>query len=183
MFEETFLTSDLHFWHKNVIDFCNRPWANVEDMNHGLITLWNSVVGKRDRVLILGDMFFCGSQKIKEIMPQLNGYKELYLGNHDWGKIKAPRAAEFGFSNVLTSGRIETQDVTFNLSHFPYTGDHMEEERFKEHRLPDDGNWLLHGHVHTLWKVRGKQINVGVDVWNWKPVHLDELIKLAKENS
>lgn len=49
-------------------------------------------------------------------------------------------------------------------------GDHMAEERFMEHRPKNEGNWLLHGHVHSAWKVKDKQINVGVDVWDYKPI-------------
>ena len=54
--------------------------------------------------------------------------------------------------------------------HFPYEGDSHDEDRFTRWRPVDDGAWLLHGHVHTSWQVNGRQINVGVDVWDYAPV-------------
>lgn len=165
-----FFTSDLHFYHKNVIEFCKRPWLDNLAMNQGLIENWNRTVGVDDEIFILGDMFFCGTNRAKEIMQRLNGKKFLILGNHDWNVVKKPRAKEFGFEWVLEQFcvRIAGKDVIMN--HFPYSGDHMEEDRFLDKRPIDAGMWLLHGHVHSEWKVRGRQINVGVDVWDWRPV-------------
>jgi len=174
-----FFTSDLHFWHKNVIQFCNRPWSTVEEMNAGLIEIWNQTVTQNDDVFIIGDMFFCGTAKLKEIMSQLNGNKYLIQGNHDWGVVKIHRAEEFGFKWVQRNQhciRIGHEDVY--LCHFPYDEDHTAEVRYKEMRPVDIGNWLLHGHVHCAWKVRGRQINVGVDVWDWRPVSEVEIQKI-----
>lgn len=179
VYSQMWFTSDLHFWHKNVITFCKRPWATVEEMNEGLIANWNSVVGPNDLVMCLGDMFFCGTTKAKEIMSRLNGTKQLLRGNHDWNVVKPHRAAEFGF-DVVTDGTIpgELAGRSIIMSHFPYREDHTEEVRFLEKRPVDTGLWLLHGHVHSAWKVRDRQINVGVDVWDWKPVHMNQLIEI-----
>lgn len=163
-------TADLHFNHSNVIEFCNRPWKTVDEMNDGLIKRWNQFVKDGDTVYILGDMFFCGIIKMKEIMPTLMGKKILILGNHDWKKVKKHRAQELGFEWVADEHCVRIAGVDVLMSHFPYRGDHMGEERFKECRPKDFGNWLMHGHVHNLWTVRDKMINVGVDVWNWCPV-------------
>lgn len=38
--------------------------------------------------------------------------------------------------------------------------------------------WLLHGHVHDQWQVNGRQINVGVDVWDYRPVEVGRLAEL-----
>jgi calcineurin-like phosphoesterase family protein len=64
------------------------------------------------------------------------------------------------------------------MCHLPYEGDHVGDERYARFRLRDEGLWLLHGHVHDAWKVRGCQINVGVDVWGWRPVNLEEIHKI-----
>ena len=55
-------------------------------------------------------------------------------------------------------------------SHFPYRGDSREHERYPDHRAVDNGAVLLHGHVHERWKVRDRQVNVGVDVWDFRPI-------------
>ena len=40
------------FWlgHKNIIEYCNRPFANIEDMNKQLIERWNETVDWDDTV-------------------------------------------------------------------------------------------------------------------------------------
>ena len=52
-----FVTSDTHFSHVNIIKYCNRPYASVEEMNNALIDNWNSVV-KNDDLVILSFYFF-----------------------------------------------------------------------------------------------------------------------------
>lgn len=52
---KVYFTSDTHFYHSNIIDFCKRPFKNVEDMNETLIENWNRVVGQDDIVFHLGD--------------------------------------------------------------------------------------------------------------------------------
>jgi calcineurin-like phosphoesterase family protein len=179
-----FFTSDLHFGHKNVIEFCNRPFKDVEEMDAELIRRWNVVVKENDEIFILGDMFFCGKIRAKEILNQLNGKKNLIMGNHDWGKLKKHRAEEFGLNMIVDSLCIRLAGKDVKLSHFPYkgSGDHMDgedgKERFSEYRYQDEGGWLLHGHVHDEWLLRGKQINVGVDVWSYAPVSEYELIEI-----
>ena len=48
-------TSDLHFGHKNVIEFDHRPFHDVNEMDHLMIESWNSRVQPDDTVYILGD--------------------------------------------------------------------------------------------------------------------------------
>ena len=52
-----FYISDLHFGHKNILGFDNRPFVDIEQMNNELIRRWNSVVSDGDVVYVLGDMF------------------------------------------------------------------------------------------------------------------------------
>ena len=51
-------TSDLHFGHKNVIEFDHRPFNNVDEMDHFMIESWNSKVQPNDTVYILGDFSY-----------------------------------------------------------------------------------------------------------------------------
>ncbi len=178
-----FFTSDLHFHHTNVIQFCNRPWHDVEAMNQGLIDAWNAKVTDADEIYVIGDMFFCGTIKAKKILAKLRGQKHLIMGNHDWGKIKKHRAEEFGFKFIVDQFclRIAGQDVILN--HFPYEGDHTEEVRFKDKRPTDVGGWLLHGHVHSAWRIKGKQINVGVDVWDYLPVNERDIERIILDST
>ena len=80
--QRIWLTSDLHFGHKNILKFCKRPWDTVEEMDEGLIQNWNRVVGKDDLVFDLGDFAFASNSKWKDLLSQLNGHHYFILGNH-----------------------------------------------------------------------------------------------------
>ena len=82
--ENLFFTSDLHFYHKNIISYCNRPFGNVEYMNKRLIEEWNKTVPENGTVFMLGDFCFSESkQKWDEIVNQLRGRIYHIRGNHD----------------------------------------------------------------------------------------------------
>ena len=113
-----FLIGDCHFGHRNIIKYCNRPFANVEEMTEGLIKNWNSVVGKNDIVYVVGDFALCGKQKIIEIGNRLNGRKRLILGNHDGASIVTYREAGFEF---IYNHSIVLDDF-YIVSHIPMVG-------------------------------------------------------------
>lgn len=82
---DTFVCSDHHFGHKNILEFePGRATAmridGHEDHTEWLIELHNQTVGPEDTVLFIGDLAFNG---VPEILPRLNGKKYLILGNHD----------------------------------------------------------------------------------------------------
>ncbi|MBQ4059987.1 MAG: metallophosphoesterase, partial [Lachnospiraceae bacterium] len=81
--DKVFFTSDTHFYHSNIINFCGRPFKNVEVMNETLIANWNSVVGPDDIVFHLGDFCLGGSAEWTNILNRLNGKIYLIVGNHD----------------------------------------------------------------------------------------------------
>lgn len=167
-----FYTSDTHFGHAAVIDFCNRPFKDVEDMNEELIRRWNVLVKPGDTVFHLGDFSFMGSIKTKEVVSRLNGKIVLIQGNHD----KKPHRF---FSEVWQSFSDVIDGENVRMSHYPYAGTDCNDVRdFSDRQLRDNGEWLLHGHVHCLWRVNGRQINVGVDRWSYAPVSEREIIEI-----
>lgn len=174
---ETWFTSDQHFWHKRICEYSNRPFSSVEEMNEALIERHNLVVKPNDRVFHLGDVGFCNSTKLAEIVRRLNGKKYLVLGNHDLSQSAMLRA---GFS--IVSKEIQTRfaenEAPWLLSHYPYTADERHGSKYQDLCPQDNGLWLLHGHVHELWKQKGRQINVGVDVWDYSPVHITAIRNL-----
>lgn len=183
---EIWFTSDTHFHHKNVIAYCNRPFVSIEHMNEALITNWNAYVKPDDLIYILGDFCFGGVSKIKAINERLNGKKWLIRGNHDDERV-LKRGGELGFFCVTDSCREgfrwATNGIDLTMSHYPYEGDSSEIDRYVERRPIDYGRWLLHGHVHNTWKIKDRMINVGCDVWDYKPIHLDQVLIKIQENS
>jgi calcineurin-like phosphoesterase family protein len=166
-------TSDTHFGHKNVIEYCARPFKDVEEMNEELIRRWNVCVKNTDTVWHLGDFSFLGSIATKAILSRLNGKIILVRGNHD------AKPWRF-FERVESWQMIVLQDEVVNLCHYPYRGYSHDERDFFTRQLEDKGVPLLHGHVHKEWKIKGRMINVGVDQWDYAPVSEDEIILIIK---
>lgn len=196
-------TSDLHFYHNNVIEICNRPYLNLDAMHEGIIREWNKRIRPREEVWIFGDFVFGGKQRIFEITSRLNGRKILVKGNHD--KNMASVYLECGFYDVVENEILHLiknkndpeNNITVLTSHFPYfpveqyfkrdgklqysfMGD-TEKVRYPHKRILDMGQWLVHGHVHSAWRVNGKQINVGWDIWK-APVSQEQIVKIIREN-
>ncbi|MGM0122863.1 hypothetical protein IGI37_000229 [Enterococcus sp. AZ194] len=57
-----YFIADTHFYHEAVLEFSQRPFKDIEEMNTQLIKNWNSVVrSPKDEVYILGDFVYKGS--------------------------------------------------------------------------------------------------------------------------
>jgi calcineurin-like phosphoesterase family protein len=182
----TWFTSDWHLGHKNILHFgTGRPFASIAEHDAELVRRHNALVDPDDEVWVLGDVAMGKIEESFALCAQMNGRKNLVCGNHDRPAMTSDlekRAKwaqryklEGGFSLVIPAeltqwelGLPSGQEVL--LSHYPYSGDSQETERYLDRRPVDSGGWLLHGHVHEAWRQRGKMINVGVDVWNYSPV-------------
>lgn len=162
-----FFTADTHFWHTNVIRYSDRPWKTVEEMNEGLIKLWNTRVGKSDRVFVLGDFSFGNRPKIKEIVPQLNGTKILVRGNHDG--YRSPFYVEAGFQSV--SPLPVFYEGKYLLSHQPIVP------------LPE-GIINIHGHLHNAVNPKfyaPRHICVSVEMTDYRPIGLKKILAMMEK--
>lgn len=135
-----YVCADLHFCHKNVLRYDNRPWDNADAMNEGLIARWNSVVTDNDMVYLLGDVGFCGHDKMKALVSRLNGYKVLIRGNHDRGR-SIEWWEEIGFDEVANSYVITVGDTAVHMMHEP-PGENEPFEMLPHH-------FYIYGHVHN----------------------------------
>lgn len=137
-----YFISDLHFGHKNILSFDNRPFVNVEKHDNYIIEQWNKTVGLDDDVYILGDISWYGSAKTVEIFKQLNGYKHLIKGNHD-SKILKNRELQSLFVEICDYKELSLEDGRgVVLCHYPIPC-------FKNHYY----NWIhLYGHVHNSFE-------------------------------
>lgn len=157
--DKVFFTSDTHFSHTNIIQFCQRPFKNADEKNEVIITNWNNVVRKDDIIFHLGDFCLGGSAEWSKILDRLNGKIYLILSNHDLKNIR-PRFIE-RFKHVALSMRIEIGKKKIYLSHYPYL---CFEGGYK------DDVWQLFGHVHT------RPSNTGIDAGRFQylyPTQLD----------
>jgi len=82
-----YFISDLHFDHKNILKYnaeFRSQWNTIEEMNEGLIKLWNETVSPQDEVYFLGDLTFkMKAQNYINILSRLNGKVHWIFGNHD----------------------------------------------------------------------------------------------------
>lgn len=164
-----------------------RPFTTLVEHDTTLIDNWNDRVKPTDEAWILGDVGFGSAQSILTKVGMLNGRKHLIAGNHDevwdgnWGGHHSQSMWMEYFESIHSFARFKVDNQThFMMSHFPHVGDHREQSRYDQYRLRGMGQWLVCGHVHDLWKINGRQINVGVDVWDFKPVHLDEITTIMR---
>lgn len=166
-----YFTSDTHYFHKNVLMYCKRPWDDVDAMNDGLIKNWNSKVTPADTVYMLGDVSFGDENKTESILSRLNGDIKLVFGNHDKVIRKSSKVMKrFSQTGDYMELRFKMKDGNENMicmSHFPMVVWN------KSHR----GSWMLHGHSHgTLtYPMKAKIIDVGVDPRGYFPISLKEV--------
>lgn len=166
---KTFLTADLHFDHQNIIKYCNRPFDNVFRMEEALIEGWNSVVRPQDIVYNLGDLSMKSAKHLEwyqNILRKLNGRHVLVLGNHDY--LKPFQYLECGIESVHTSLIIDN----IFLAHDPALAT----------AIPKDMRMFC-GHVHDTFRKLNytkNVLNVGVDIWNYKPIEWDQAIEWLK---
>lgn len=167
-----YLTSDTHFNHANIIGYCNRPWATVDDMNAGLVERWNSTVGPDDTVFHLGDFAMGLHDFAPAVFEQLNGEKHLIVGNHDSGKIKRMR-----WASVQKHHRELIGGKRLYMIHDPGRASVADVA---------PGTVVLHGHLHGMAQLHpftkhpeGRYIDVGVDCWDYRPVALAHVLRPA----
>ena len=136
---KVFFIADLHFGHKDVIAFDNRPFRNVEEMEEEMIRHWNAKVSKKDHVFVIGDMFGgVNTTHAGEIVHALNGRIHLIRGNHDpKGEVFESLFEEVALSKqIQVRVRGEKQRVVMRHRLLPVF------------RGSDEGVVQLYGHTH-----------------------------------
>ena len=163
---KTWMISDMHFGHGNIIRFCNRPFNNTREMHDAIINCWNKTVGKEDLVIILGDVAYPGASAdvTNYWLSRLNGKKFLIIGNHDsYGFINGCEAV------IRHAAILKYDDEEILLSHHPGTIER------------DTKQWCIHGHIHNIGYLidhERKNMNVSVEKINYTPISLKELLKM-----
>ncbi|MBO5435265.1 metallophosphoesterase [bacterium] len=162
-----YLTADLHFGHRNIMQYENRPFADVEEMDKILIHNWNKTVTNADTVYVLGDVSFYAKEKTTEIISKLNGKKILVLGNHDWDHSEQ-YWRDVGFDSAYKLQGILIEDWLWLCHHPP---------QYTMQIMP----WrVAYGHVHGSEMhntVTRQTVCVCVERWDYTPVSLDVIRK------
>ena len=159
-----YFISDTHFSHQNIIEYCNRPFNNIDEMNEHMIYKWNSVISKDDIVYHLGDFMLDKKDNLANIFNKLNGKIYLIKGNHDRKSTKYYE--EIGFKVLATKTKLEK--FKFILSHRPLS----------DAEIPN-GYINIHGHIHnkeldTMFD-KEKHKCVSVELINYTPIEINKL--------
>lgn len=160
---DIWIISDTHFGHENIIRYCDRPFKDAYEMDGVMIDRWNTTVKPQDHVYHLGDVTM-SQPGLHRVMPRLNGHKRLILGNHD---NSAPMRDYVKYFEKILVWRLFKPII---FTHVP-----LHRESFGK----ADVN--VHGHIHQHDSPKGPYINACVEKWDYRPVHIDEFFRLAKE--
>jgi len=184
--DRTWFTADQHFDHSNIIEYADRPFSHVDEMNNILIQRWNMNIGPNDTVYLLGD-FTLGADA-QNFFSRLNGkinvlanythHDRRWLENFNLAFYRSmsgqyvhlePPLLTLRFDNVKKNGRL----LPIALCHFPLAV--WENKHY--------GAIHLHGHSHGKYIPAGTAIwekgfiwDVGVDNNDFCPVSLRQVL-------
>jgi calcineurin-like phosphoesterase family protein len=153
----TWIVSDHHFNHANIVELSNRPFTDWSEMNDAMIDAWNNVVGRKDRVFVLGDFGMDNryGTDIEHIFKSLHGEKHLVIGNHD---EQNKRILTFPWATQTQIVRIKENGRRAIACHYPLLT-----------WLHPSKNVMLHGHSHNNIQPRTpRTYDVGVDNMLWR---------------
>jgi calcineurin-like phosphoesterase family protein len=165
-----FYISDTHFGHANIIKLCNRPFADVDEMNEVLITKWNTTVTNQDTVYICGDLIFRSATDPDMFLGRLKGKKHLIIGNHDQSWMSKVVLNRY-FESVDNLKIIAAPEGKITLCHYPM--------------MSYGGRYHIFGHIHnnksdTYWSLlrsMNNAMNASVEINNYEPVIFEELVR------
>lgn len=166
---KTWITSDLHFGHRRIKEFCPATrdrFRDVEHMREEMIADWNAVVGAEDLTYILGDVAFLPAAEAVQIMRRLNGRKILIEGNHDRKLLNDP-VFRSCFEEIHKYLEITYNKRFIVMCHYPIF----------DHNGAGRGSIMLHGHRHgNPHNIPGRILDVGYDATGKIVCLLDDIV-------
>ena len=179
-----FTVSDLHLGHENIIRYCRRPFASVEEMDSVLIQNWNEVVTENDEVIYVGDLSFGRiplkeqkkmsalsknqqqKERVRQYVKKLNGKITWIKGNHldPDGTILSTRRRYQGHEFIFVHDPARAAEVGFHI----------------QNKI-----WLVSGHHHNndlvnypFFRREKHWFNVSAELTDYRPVSLDTLVEI-----
>ena len=175
-------TSDLHFGHTRLLEFCRstRRGETIEEHDELLVEAFNSVIKKGDTLYILGDECLGDRDEGYANISRINGQKHLIRGNHTQLR-KQEHKDVFESISDLKKISIKLEDgkkQQIIMCHFPIA----------EWENAHNGSIHLFGHLHGNTKnikhlLQYKCMDVGIDARNGNlmlPFHIDEVLDKVK---
>lgn len=155
-----FFISDLHDYDENIIMYEHRPFQSLKDMHDTIVKNCNKRVGKKDRLIIAGDI---GNI---DILGELNGQIYVVCGNHDNAdeiREKFPNIKVFEYPIMIGGCWISHEPIGYMPPECPYLNIHGHLHRF------------IYGMEDRTWKGGNRYFNVSAERINYTPITLEEI--------
>lgn len=195
--------SDLHFDHKNILEYSGRPFKTVPEMNAKLIANIKRKVRPGDVLIIVGD-FQLGAKK-EALRDYIRQIKEtgctlvLVRGNHDYNNSEMMNC---GFDLSVDKLEMEISREWVTIMHYPYRQPVYKylyysfmnflfgklfpkrwwKERYYWRKLSHRNKYLIHGHTHSTQLQNGFMINVSAEAVNYEPINLQKMGELISKH-
>ena len=171
---KTYITSDLHFGHRNIMNFCPDARARFRNdlsyMHEAMVKEWTDLIEPDDTVYILGDVAFMSGSDAAKMIGRLNGKKILIEGNHD-RKTLMDLNFRRKFAEIHKYLWINYNGTQVIMFHYPIA------EWDQMHRGSVHFHGHLHGGVSGMEKYRCR--DVGMDSTGMIAVLMEDAIRDA----
>lgn len=150
--QNKFIISDLHFWHKNIIKYCGRPYpceaSSLPFMNEDILKQFDdlpegSVVINLGDLLVNSSKTFDDLKQLVERMKLNNKRLLLVMGNHDRELSRFLKGHSFNssYKMFLEAGFDRVYDKPFYMDGIIFSHEPV---------FLNNGMKNCHGHIHDL---------------------------------
>jgi calcineurin-like phosphoesterase family protein len=169
-----FVFSDPHFGHSNIINYCNRPFTTVKEMDEAILANINSVVGIEDTLWCLGDWGFGLNYYIEYTRQQIKCRDvRLVYGNHDFRSILRRKHLRDLFTTCAYYYECDFDSQKVLMTHWPEP-EHLP-ANLVDYYITQKKGLHLHGHTHNNSDITWQ--NMSVENINYTPVNILDIIK------
>lgn len=191
--------SDLHFDHKNILEYSDRPFESVPDMNESIIRNIQKTVKSGDVLIVVGDVSL-GAKKtaLREYISRIKetGCTLINVrGNHDY---KNSEMMNLGFDFACDKLEMEITKEQVLVMHYPYRQAVVKylyfalmhklfpkkfwKERHYWDKVAYKEKYLIHGHTHASVLQNEFQFNVSAEAVSYTPINIQRISDLIQKH-
>lgn len=174
-----FFTADEHYFHASrsggIIEYCNRPFKDINEMHEGLISNHNEVVKGNDTVIHAGDFSMRNVDRTAEIIERLNG-KHIFIVSLKGGHDRVIRKISNRHPNMFELIPYVYELILHNKYHVTICHYCMRTWPRSHYNT-----WHLFAHSHCRLEAIGKSHDIGVDCNNYYPLSEDQIIDIMND--